>query len=56
MAKSTMHMTVSRLRGALLHVEKANVTLNPSKCEFEKTTVKFLGHIIDELIQRKKRL
>ena len=31
----------------VLSLEKANVTLNSSKCEFEKTTVKFLGHVID---------
>ena len=37
----------SRLRDVLQRLEKANVTLNPSKCEFEKTTVRFLGHIID---------
>lgn len=37
----------SRLRDVLQRLEKANVTLNLSKCEFEKTTVRFLGHIID---------
>ena len=37
----------NRLRDVLQRLEKANVTLNSSKCEFEKTTVKFLGHIID---------
>jgi hypothetical protein len=37
----------SHLRDVLRHLEEANVTLNSSKCEFEKTMVKFLGHIID---------
>ena len=36
-----------RLRQVLERVEAANVTLNPSKCEFSKTEVKFLGHVID---------
>ena len=31
--------------------EAANVTLNPSKCEFSKVKVKFLGHVIDRQIQ-----
>ena len=36
-----------RLRHVLERVEAANVTLNPSKCEFSKVKVKFLGHVID---------
>ena len=36
-----------RLRHALERVEAANVTLNPSKCEFSKVKVKFLVHVID---------
>ena len=31
----------------LKQLELANVTLNPRKCEFSKTTVKFLGYVID---------
>ena len=36
-----------RLGQVLKRLQAAHVTLNPSKCEFGKTTVKFLGHIID---------
>ena len=36
-----------RLVKVLKRLESAHVTLNPSKCEFSKTTIKFLGHIID---------
>ena len=36
-----------RLGQVLKRLRAAHVTLNPSKCEFGKTTVKFLGHIID---------
>ena len=36
-----------RLRQALERIEAANVTLNPSKCEFNKAKVKFLGYVID---------
>ena len=31
----------------LKQVELAHVTLNPRKCEFSKTAVKFLGYVID---------
>ena len=37
-----------RLMTALKRVEVARVTLNPEKCEFGKTKIKFLGHLIDE--------
>ena len=36
-----------RLTAALERIEKAGVTLNPDKCEFNKKTVKFLGHLVD---------
>ena len=36
-----------RLVQVLKRLESANVTLNPRKCEFSKTAVKFLGYIID---------
>ena len=36
-----------RLVKVLKRLESVHVTLNPSKCEFSKTTIKFLGHIID---------
>ena len=29
-------------------IQEAGVTLNPDKCEFQKTNIKFLGHIIDQ--------
>ena len=35
-----------RLRGVLQRLREAGVTLN-EKCEFSKTSIKFLGHIID---------
>ena len=36
-----------RLIHAFDQIEAANVTLNPSKCEFSKVKVKFLGRVID---------
>lgn len=36
-----------RLTAALERIKVAGATLNPSKCEFEKSKLKFLGHIID---------
>jgi len=36
-----------RLYQVLKQLESANVTLNPKKCEFRKSTVTFLGHIVD---------
>lgn len=36
-----------RLKEVLKRVEAAGVTLNSSECEFNKTRVKFLGHVID---------
>ena len=38
----------ARLPAALERVQAAGVTLNPNKCEFGKSSIKFLGHIIDE--------
>ena len=35
-----------RLEATLNKLEKAGVTLNQDKCEFAKTTMKFLGHIV----------
>ena len=37
--------TVSR---NLKRIEEAGVTLNESKCQFGKTRIQFLGHVIDE--------
>ena len=36
-----------RLKGVMERIRDARVTLNPSKCEFAKMELKFLGHIID---------
>ena len=36
------------LMAVLKQQEAAGVTLNPAKCEFSKTSVKFLGHLLDK--------
>ena len=36
-----------RLLAALQKIEAAGATLNPEKCEFGKTSLKFLGHIVN---------
>ena len=38
----------ARLMAVLERIESAGATLNPDKCEFGKSTLKFLGHLIDE--------
>ena len=38
----------TRLKAVLQRLEEAKVTLNGSKCEFNKSSVKFLGHIVDQ--------
>ena len=35
------------LEAVLKHIQDANGTLNPPKCEFSKTRLTFLGHVID---------
>ena len=37
-----------RLEAVLKRIEECGMTLNSEKCEFSKTQVKFLGHIIDQ--------
>ena len=37
-----------RLAAVLKRIQTAGATLNPEKCEFRKTKLKFLGHLIDE--------
>ena len=37
-----------RVRATLHHLQEAGITLNIEKCQFFKTSVKFLGSIIDE--------
>ena len=39
----------ARLVAVMERLESAGVTLNPDKCEFGKRTVKFLGHIVDQV-------
>lgn len=36
-----------RLRKALQHIREAGATLNSEKCEFTRTAVNFLGHVVD---------
>lgn len=38
----------ARLKAALQRIQTAGVTLNQEKCEFSKSNLLFLGHIIDE--------
>lgn len=38
----------ARIIAVLQRIESAGVTLNQTKCEFSKTTIKFLGHLIDQ--------
>ena len=38
----------ARLTTVLKRITEVGVTLNPEKCEFAKSEVKFLGHVIDE--------
>ena len=35
-----------RLHKVLSRLHEANLTINPAKCEFRKTTIKYLGHIL----------
>ena len=37
----------ARLLKALTRISKAGVTLNPEKCEISRSSIKFLGHIVD---------
>ena len=37
----------ARLLAVLERIENAGATLNKDKCEFGKTSIKFLGHMID---------
>ena len=36
-----------RLTAVVTRIKEAGATFNPEKCEFGKTNLKFLGHIID---------
>ena len=37
-----------QLTAVLKRIKSAWATLNPEKCEFGKTKLKFLGHLVDE--------
>ncbi len=37
----------ARLEAVLTRIEEAGVTLNSQKCEFSRSSLKFLGHVID---------
>ena len=39
----------TRLTAALKRIQAAGVTLNKEKCEFNKTSLTFLGHSVDEI-------
>ena len=41
-----------RLNEVLKQLESAGVTLNLNKCEFSKSELKFLGHIIHKILPR----
>ena len=36
-----------RLKAVLDRIKNAGVTLNKEKCQFSKTSITFLGHVID---------
>lgn len=44
---STQEEHDDRVAAVLACLQKANVTLNPSKCEFTKSSITFLGQLID---------
>ena len=44
-----------RLEETLELIEESGIKLNPGKCEFRKSTIRYLGHIIsDKEIQPRK--
>ena len=45
---STFEEHLERLEGVFARLEKHNLKLKPSKCEFFKSEVKYLGHIVSE--------
>ena len=45
---STQNQHEQRLKEVLHRIKEAGVTLNPSKCKFAKSELKFLGHLIDK--------
>ena len=38
----------ARLKAVLERLQEKGVTLNSDKCEFSKTKLKFLGHLLDQ--------
>jgi hypothetical protein len=45
---STFEEHLERLEGVFARLEKHNLKLKPSKCEFFKSEVKYLGHIVSK--------
>jgi hypothetical protein len=45
---STFPEFMSRLRKVLERLEKHNITLNPTKCEFGLSEVEYVGYVINE--------
>ena len=45
---STQQEHDERLHSALAQIQSADLTLNAKKCEFNKSEIKFLGHIISK--------
>ena len=37
-----------RLQAVLKPIQKSGVALNPEKCEFNKSSLTFLGHVVDK--------
>ena len=37
-----------RLRQVLKRIQDSGMTLNPEKCKFSRSCIKFLGHVIDK--------
>ena len=37
-----------RLEAVLKRIQKSGLTLNPEKCEFSKSSLTFLGHVVDK--------
>lgn len=45
---STKEEHMERIRKVLQRIRESGLRINPEKCEFMKTEVKFLGHILDK--------
>lgn len=52
-AAETIEVARKRLRKVFENIREAGLRLNLAKCEFEKSSIKYLGHIIDRFGLRK---